>query len=90
MAKNFDAMAERLQVLVAAHEAQLTPVVITLNAQQPANYTVKGNAEMMHRAVKNIVQCFAFFIARARDCVKLAVEDRLLTISVAEQGQEIT
>lgn len=74
----------------ARYEAQLTRVTITLTAQQPADYTVKGNAEMMRRAVENIVRnALRFSLPGQKIAVKLAVEDRLLTISVADQGPGI-
>lgn len=67
-------------------EAQLTRVTIALTAQQPADYTVKGNAELMRRAVENIVcNALRFSLPGQEIAVKLAVEDRLLTISVADQ-----
>lgn len=71
----------------ARYEAQLTKVTITLTARQPADYTVKGNAEMMRRAVENIVRnALRFSLPGQEIAVMLAAEDRLLTISVGGSG----
>lgn len=74
----------------ARYEAQLTKVTIALTARQPADYTVKGNAEMMRRAVENIVRnALCFSLPGQEIAVSLAAEDRLLTISVTDQGPGI-
>lgn len=74
----------------ARYEAQLTKVTIALTARQPADYTVKGNAEMMRRAVENIVRnALRFSLPGQEIKVSLATEDRLLTISVTDQGPGI-
>lgn len=111
VAKDFDAMAERLQVLVAAREALLhdvshelrTPLArlqlaIGLAHQNPANVDtslarIKQEAERLDRMVGELLA-----LSRAEHQGMLAeeyfdlrglVEDRLLTISVADQGQGI-
>lgn len=40
----------------ARYEAQLPGVTITLEAEQAADYTMKGNAELVRRAVENVVR----------------------------------
>ncbi|NDL65436.1 ATP-binding protein [Acerihabitans arboris] len=71
----------------ARYEAQVPGVQIVLSASQPEDYTVKGNAEMMRRAVENIVRNAVRFSTHGqRVSVNLARVDTQLDITVADQG----
>lgn len=71
----------------ARYEAQVPGVAIALSAAQPEDYTVKGNAEMLRRAVENIVRNAVRFSTHGqRVSVTLARVDSQLDITVADQG----
>ncbi len=71
----------------ARYEAQVPEVDIRLTANQPEDYTVKGNAEMMRRAVENIVRNALRFSTQGQQVqVALSREDAWLVIAVSDQG----
>ncbi|WP_410014113.1 ATP-binding protein [Sodalis sp. C49] len=71
----------------ARYEAQVPGVEIALSAAQPEDYTVKGNAEMMRRAVENIVRNAVRFSTHGqRVSVTLSRVETQLDITVADQG----
>lgn len=71
----------------ARYEAQVPGVEIVLSASQPEDYTVKGNAEMMRRAVENIIRNAIRFSSHGqRVSVSLARVDTQLDITVADRG----
>ncbi len=73
----------------ARYEAQLPGVNITMHPEVPdeMDYTVKGNAELMRRAVDNVVRNALRFSARGQTIsVSLAQVEEFLQIEVADQG----
>lgn len=73
----------------ARYEAQLPGVEIAMHPETPndADYTVKGNAELMRRAVDNVVRNALRFSARGQTItVSLAHFEDFLQIEVADQG----
>ncbi|TKI03214.1 ATP-binding protein [Martelella alba] len=71
----------------ARYEAQVPGVEIRLNADQPEDYTVKGNAEMMRRGFENIIRNALRFSSHGqRVDVALSRSDGLLIITVSDQG----
>jgi len=73
----------------ARYEAQLPGVEIVMSPETPdsADYTVKGNAELMRRAVDNVVRNALRFSARGQTItVSLAHLEEYLQIEVADQG----
>lgn len=73
----------------ARYEAQLPGVEIAMHPEMPddMDYTVKGNAELMRRAVDNVVRNALRFSARGQTInVSLAHLDEYLQIEVADQG----
>ncbi|ADW72725.1 MULTISPECIES: HAMP domain-containing sensor histidine kinase [Rahnella] len=73
----------------ARYEAQLPGVEIAMYPGSPDNmdYTVKGNAELMRRAVDNVVRNALRFSARGQTIsVSLAQVEQYLQIEVADQG----
>jgi len=73
----------------ARYEAQLPGVEIAMHPETPddADYTVKGNAELMRRADDNVVRNALRFSARGQTItVSLAHFEDFLQIEVADQG----
>jgi two-component system OmpR family sensor kinase len=71
----------------ARYEAQIPGVEIVLQASSDEEYTVKGNAELMRRAVENIVRNALRFSSHGqRVTVVLSRIDQLFQIQVSDQG----
>ncbi|RMN18042.1 hypothetical protein ALQ63_03370, partial [Serratia plymuthica] len=71
----------------ARYEAQIPGVEIVLQASSDVEYTVKGNAELMRRAVDNIVRNALRFSSQGqRVTVVLTRIDQLFQIEVSDQG----
>lgn len=71
----------------ARYEAQIPGVEIVLQASSDVEYTVKGNAELMRRAVDNIVRnALRFSSYGQRVTVVLRRIDQLFQIEVSDQG----
>ncbi|MFC3394509.1 ATP-binding protein [Brenneria rubrifaciens] len=71
----------------ARYEAQVPGVEILLQADENDDYTVKGNAELMRRAVDNIVRNALRFSEPAQQVrVTLTSDDNEWTIRVSDQG----
>lgn len=71
----------------ACYEAQIPGVEIALQACSNVEYTVKGNAELMRRAVDNIVRNALRFSSHGqRVTVVLTCIDQLFQIEVSDQG----
>lgn len=71
----------------ARYEAQIPGVEIMLQASSDVEYTVKGNAELMRRAVDNIVRNALRFSSHGqRVTVVLTRIDQLFQIEVSDQG----
>jgi two-component system OmpR family sensor kinase len=71
----------------ARYEAQIPGVEIALQASSDVEYTVKGNAELMRRAVDNIVRNALRFSSHGqRVTVVLTRIDQLFQIEVSDQG----
>ncbi|CAI0693724.1 Sensor protein CpxA [Serratia ficaria] len=71
----------------ARYEAQVPGVEIVLQANSDVEYTVKGNAELMRRAVDNIVRNALRFSGQGqRVTVALSRVDQLFQIEVSDQG----
>ncbi|WP_447883482.1 ATP-binding protein [Serratia fonticola] len=71
----------------ARYEAQIPGVEIVLQASSDEEYTVKGNAELMRRAVENIVRNALRFSSHGqRVTVVLTRIDQLFQIQVSDQG----
>ncbi|KOC92340.1 ATP-binding protein [Winslowiella iniecta] len=71
----------------ARFEAQVPGVEIVLKASQDADYTVKGNAELIRRAVENVVRNALRFSQQGQQVtVSLKQESSWLTICVSDQG----
>ncbi|WP_145519426.1 ATP-binding protein [Yersinia mollaretii] len=81
---------ELVKVVVndARYEAQVPGVDILLQvAPQPVEYTVKGNAELMRRAIDNIVRNALRFSAQGQQVkVTLSPVEKSYQIQVADQG----
>jgi two-component system OmpR family sensor kinase len=71
----------------ARYEAQIPGVDIILQANEEQEYTVKGNAELMRRAVDNVVRNALRFSVKGQSVtVSLATVDYQFQIDVADQG----
>ncbi|MFE8101977.1 ATP-binding protein [Brenneria goodwinii] len=71
----------------ARYEAQIPGVDILFEADENLDHTVKGNAELMRRAIDNIVRNALRFSSRAQKVdVSLKGDEREWTIRVADQG----
>ncbi len=71
----------------ARYEAQIPGVEIVLQASSDVEYTVKGNAELMRRAVDNIVRNALRFSSHGQKVtVALTRVDQLFQIQVSDQG----
>lgn len=71
----------------ARFEAQVTEVEIQLEVSQHADFTVKGNAELIRRAVENVVRnALRFSLQGQQVNVSLTQESSWLTICVSDQG----
>jgi two-component system OmpR family sensor kinase len=71
----------------ARYEAQIPGVDIVLQASSDVEYTVKGNAELMRRAVDNIVRNALRFSSHGQQVtVVLTRIDQLFQIEVSDQG----
>jgi len=73
----------------ARYEAQLPGVDIVLNSHDLADqdFTVKGNAELMRRAIDNVVRNALRFSARGDAVsVSLSTEEDYLCVEVADHG----
>lgn len=71
----------------ARYEAQIPGVEIVLQASSGVEYTVKGNAELMRRAVENIVRNALRFSSQGqRVTVELTHIGPLFQIEVSDQG----
>ncbi|UVO09194.1 ATP-binding protein [Pectobacterium polonicum] len=71
----------------ARYEAQVTSVEILLVADEDEDYTVKGNAELMRRAVDNVMRNALRFSAPAQQvAVSLIGNEQEWMIQVADQG----
>ncbi|HEI8866598.1 ATP-binding protein [Serratia sp. AKBS12] len=71
----------------ARYEAQVPGVEIALQANSELEYTVKGNAELMRRAVDNIVRnALRFSSAGQRVTVSLTPIDHQFQIVVSDRG----
>jgi two-component system OmpR family sensor kinase len=73
----------------ARYEAQLPGVEIELKPETPEqnDYTVKGNAELMRRAIDNVVRNALRFSAREQKVVVSLIQtEGWLTIEVEDQG----
>ncbi|AHG18917.1 histidine kinase [Chania multitudinisentens RB-25] len=71
----------------ARYEAQIPGVEIVLRADVEVEHTVKGNAELMRRAVDNIVRNALRFSSHGQQIrVELTCIDQWLQIEVSDQG----
>ncbi|MEC5344328.1 ATP-binding protein [Brenneria populi] len=71
----------------ARYEAQVPGVDILFEADENLDHTVKGNAELMRRAIDNIVRNALRFSSRAQKVyVSLKGDEKEWTIRVADQG----
>ncbi|MBJ7222027.1 MULTISPECIES: ATP-binding protein [unclassified Brenneria] len=71
----------------ARYEAQVPGVEILLQADDGVDHTVKGNANLMRRAIDNIVRNALRFSSRAQQvCVSLSGDEHEWTIRVVDQG----
>lgn len=71
----------------ARYEAQIPGVEIVLQASSDGEYTVKGNAELMRRAIDNIVRNALRFSSHGQQVtVTLTRVDSLFQIQVSDQG----
>lgn len=71
----------------ARYEAQIPGVEIVLQASSDVEYTVKGNAELMRRAVENIARNALRFSSHGqRVTVALTRIDQSFQIQVSDQG----
>ncbi len=72
----------------ARYEAQLPGVEIALNCDAlDEDYTVKGNAELMRRAIDNVLRNALRFSARGQTInVSLRAKEEYLCVEVADQG----
>lgn len=71
----------------ARYEAQVPGVEILLQADDKDDYTVKGNAELMRRAVDNIVRnALRFSDCAQQVCVALTGDEHDWMIRVSDQG----
>ncbi len=71
----------------ARYEAQNTGVAVEFDVNVQCDYTVRGNAEMMRRAVENIVRnALRFSIAGQRVDIRLTQHGARLDILVTDQG----
>ncbi|GKW13836.1 MULTISPECIES: ATP-binding protein [Pectobacterium] len=71
----------------ARYEAQVTGVEILLAANEDEDYTVKGNAELMRRAVDNVMRNALRFSAPAQQVVvSLIGNEHEWMIQVVDQG----
>nr|WP_142014520.1 ATP-binding protein [Serratia fonticola] len=71
----------------ARYEAQIPGVDIVLQASSDVEYTVKGNAELMRRAIDNIVRNALRFSSHGQQVtVTLTRVDSLFQIQVSDQG----
>lgn len=74
----------------ARYEAQLPGVEIILTSNHDSveqDYTVKGNAELMRRAIDNVVRNALRFSARGQAInVSLSAQEDYLSVEVADQG----
>lgn len=71
----------------ARYEAQVPGVDIRFEADEHLDHTVKGNAELMRRAIDNIVRNALRFSSRAQKVyVSLKGDESEWTIRVADQG----
>jgi two-component system OmpR family sensor kinase len=69
------------------YEAQVTDVEILLAADEDEDYTIKGNAELMRRAVDNVMRNALRFSAPTQQVsVSLIGTEHEWTIQVADQG----
>ncbi|CNG20839.1 putative two-component system sensor kinase [Yersinia pseudotuberculosis] len=82
-------LQELVKVVVndARYEAQLPGVEIQLEVAAQSEYTVKGNAELMRRAIENIVRNALRFSASGQQVkVTLSALDKRYQIQVIDQG----
>ncbi|MEQ9889612.1 ATP-binding protein [Pectobacterium aroidearum] len=71
----------------ARYEAQVTGVEILLAADEDEDYTIKGNAELMRRAVDNVMRnALRFSAPEQQVSVSLIGNEHEWTIQVADQG----
>lgn len=71
----------------ARYEAQLPEVEIVLEVKLPADYTVKGNAELIRRAVENVVRnALRYSLKGQQVTVALWAEDGWLSVRVSDRG----
>ncbi|GLR10562.1 two-component sensor histidine kinase [Mixta theicola] len=71
----------------ARYEAQLPGVEITLEAEENADYTVKGNAELIRRAVENVVRNALRYSVQGQVVrVSLKPDSGWLSICVSDSG----
>ncbi|AIN16970.1 HAMP domain protein [Yersinia rochesterensis] len=71
----------------ARYEAQVPGVEILLQVSPQVDYTVKGNAELMRRAIDNIVRNALRFSAQGQQVkVVLSLTDESYQIQVSDQG----
>ncbi|GKW16264.1 sensor histidine kinase [Pectobacterium carotovorum subsp. carotovorum] len=71
----------------ARYEAQVTNVEILLAADEEEDYTIKGNAELMRRAVDNVMRnALRFSAPEQQVAVSLIGNEHEWMIQVADQG----
>lgn len=71
----------------ARYEAQLPGVTITLEAEQAADYTMKGNAELVRRAVENVVRNALRYSLQGQEVkISLRSDNGWLVICVSDSG----
>ena len=71
----------------ARYEAQLPGVEIVLEAEQNADYTVKGNAELVRRAVENVVRnALRYSLQGQQVRVTLKPDNCWLSVCVSDSG----
>ncbi len=71
----------------ARYEAQVTNVEILLAADEDEDYTIKGNAELMRRAVDNVMRnALRFSAPEQQVAVSLIGNEHEWMIQVADQG----
>ncbi|RLM22640.1 histidine kinase [Brenneria alni] len=71
----------------ARYEAQVPGIEILLQADESIDHTVKGNAELMRRAIDNIIRNALRFSSHAQQvCVSLIGNEHEWTIRVVDQG----
>ncbi len=69
------------------YEAQQSQVVVELHHDGEQNYTFRGNAELIRRAVENVLRnALRYSLSKQTISVRLCVERDRLLLTIADQG----